>query len=134
MAAVPPGTLPCLSGARGGIVVCPACSTENKPGAKFCRRCGETLAVVCASCGAPLDPDDRFCAECGHPAPLVAQATAPPTAAPVVREAPQSERRMVSVLFADLVGFTALSESRDSEEVRDLLTRYFDSCRQLITR
>ena len=41
---------------------------------------------------------------------------------------------MVSVLFADLVGFTALSESRDSEEVRDLLSRYFDTCRRVITR
>ncbi len=38
----------------------------------------------------------------------------------------------MSVLFADLVGFTSLSESRDPEEVRDLLSRYFDSCRRLI--
>ena len=39
----------------------------------------------------------------------------------------------MSVLFADLVGFTTLSESRDSEEVRELLSRYFDTCRRLIT-
>jgi class 3 adenylate cyclase/tetratricopeptide (TPR) repeat protein len=38
----------------------------------------------------------------------------------------------VSVLFADLVGFTTLSESRDAEEVRELLSRYFDICRRLI--
>jgi class 3 adenylate cyclase/tetratricopeptide (TPR) repeat protein len=38
----------------------------------------------------------------------------------------------VSVLFADLVGFTTLSESRDAEEVRALLSRYFDTCRRLI--
>ena len=38
----------------------------------------------------------------------------------------------MSVLFADLVGFTTLSESRDSEEVRELLTRYFDTCSRLI--
>ena len=37
-----------------------------------------------------------------------------------------AEIRLVSVLFADLVGFTALSESRDPEEVRELLSRYFD--------
>jgi predicted ATPase/class 3 adenylate cyclase len=48
------------------------------------------------------------------------------------REAPAAERRLVSVLFADLVGFTALSESRDAEEVRELLSRYFDTCRRLI--
>ena len=45
---------------------------------------------------------------------------------------PASERRLVSVLFADLVGFTALSATRDSEEVRELLTRYFDTCSRLI--
>jgi class 3 adenylate cyclase/tetratricopeptide (TPR) repeat protein len=45
-----------------------------------------------------------------------------------------SERRLVSVLFADLVGFTALSEHRDPEEVRELLSRYFDRCRSLIER
>ncbi len=43
-----------------------------------------------------------------------------------------AERRLVSVLFADLVGFTTLSEARDAEEVRDLLSRYFDTCRRLI--
>jgi len=47
--------------------------------------------------------------------------------------APVAERRLVSVLFADLVGFTALSESQDSEEVRALLSRYFDTCKRLIT-
>jgi class 3 adenylate cyclase/tetratricopeptide (TPR) repeat protein len=45
---------------------------------------------------------------------------------------PATERRLVSVLFADLVGFTTLSESRDAEEVRALLSRYFDTCRRLI--
>src|SRR5207237_7192644 len=48
------------------------------------------------------------------------------------RDAPIAERRHVSVLFADLVGFTAFSETRDSEEVRELLTRYFDTGRRLI--
>ncbi len=43
-----------------------------------------------------------------------------------------AERRLVSVLFADLVGFTSLSEVRDAEEVRELLSRYFDSCRRLV--
>ena len=40
----------------------------------------------------------------------------------------------MSVLFADLVGFTSLSEHRDPEEVRDLLSQYFDRCRSLIER
>jgi class 3 adenylate cyclase/predicted ATPase len=63
-------------------------------------------------------------------APLTATAAAAPAAAqPAV-----SERRLVSVLFVDLVGFTTLSEHRDPEEVRDLLSQYFDRCRSLIER
>ncbi|MDQ3379195.1 MAG: AAA family ATPase [Actinomycetota bacterium] len=61
--------------------------------------------------------------------PTAARAVAAPAAS-----APTSERRLVSVLFADLVGFTTLSESRDSEDVRELLTRYFDSARTTIER
>ena len=47
---------------------------------------------------------------------------------------PVSSRRVTSVLFADLVGFTARSESRDHKDTRELLTRYYDRCRQIITR
>ncbi len=74
----------------------------------------------------------RFCTECGTV--LADDTTAAPVVAPVPASAtPIAERRIVSVLFADLVGFTAASESRDSEETRELLTRYFDTCRRLIT-
>jgi class 3 adenylate cyclase len=66
--------------------------------------------------------------ECGSP--LAAAAAPQPEAA--VREIAASERRLVSVLFADLVGFTTLSEGRDPEDVRELLSRYFDSCKRLI--
>ena len=45
-----------------------------------------------------------------------------------------AERRLVSVLFADLVGFTTLSEARDAEEVRELLSRYFETAQTLIGR
>jgi class 3 adenylate cyclase/tetratricopeptide (TPR) repeat protein len=47
---------------------------------------------------------------------------------------PVAERRVCSVLFCDLVGFTPLSESRDPEEVRELLSRYFDAARTVIER
>jgi len=48
--------------------------------------------------------------------------------------APVAERRITSVLFGDLVGFTPLSESRDAEDVRELLSKYFDTARTLIER
>jgi class 3 adenylate cyclase/tetratricopeptide (TPR) repeat protein len=106
---------------------CPSCGTENEPGRKFCGECGSPLALVCRSCGSPNSPGVKFCGECG--AQLAAAGPAHPP-----REAPTSERRHVSVLFADLVGFTALSESRDSEEVRELLSAYFERCKQLVER
>ena len=104
--------------------VCSNCGTENPAGAKFCGGCGAALGRVCAACGAENDPSMRFCNQCG--ASLEGQAVAEPQAAPT------AERRLVSVLFADLVGFTAVSESRDPEETRELLSRYFETCRRLI--
>ncbi len=104
-------------------MVCASCGAENPAGHRFCGQCGGTLTASCPSCGHASLPGERFCGACG--APLSA------TAAPAVA-APIAERRLVSVLFADLVGFTPLSESRDPEEVRELLSRYFDTCRRLV--
>ena len=76
-----------------------------------------------------VDAEDRFCPKCGtalgdRVAPGQTGPAPPPTLRPGVAEA---ERRLVSVLFADLVGFTTLSERRDPEDVRELLSRYFDT-------
>jgi class 3 adenylate cyclase/predicted ATPase len=49
-------------------------------------------------------------------------------------QAPVAERRVCSVLFCDVVGFTPLSESRDPEAVRDLLSRYFEVARTVVGR
>ena len=105
---------------------CPACGTENRSGRRFCAQCGTALEAVCPSCGTANDPGDRFCGACGTA--LVTGASR----APEPGQPPVSERRLVSVLFADLVGFTTLSEYRDPEEVRELLGQYFDRCRTLI--
>ena len=109
---------------------CPSCGVLNDDGKKFCVECGSALGRVCASCGAALGGSEKFCGECGAPAGATAprQEPAPAPAAP----APAAERRLVSVLFADLVGFTARSADRDPEETRELLSRYFDTCRRLI--
>ncbi len=109
-------------------MLCPACGAENRAGRKFCAECGTPLARACSACGAANEPGERFCGECG--ASLEAGA---PAAAPA-RAEPESERRLVSVLFADLVGFTAASDRRDPEEVRELLSRYFDTARRVIGR
>src|SRR5260370_3151614 len=113
------------------MAVCASCGRENREGLKFCISCGQPLAVElkCASCGAPYEADQSFCGECG-PSLAATSAPAATVAAPV--ETAVAERRLVSVLFADLVGFTTLSESRDPEEVRELLSGYCDSCRRLV--
>jgi class 3 adenylate cyclase/predicted ATPase len=108
--------------------VCGACGTELAAGAKFCSECGTAQALACPECSTPHAAGAKFCAECGTS--LVPDRHEEAVA--VRAAAPTAERRLVSVLFADLVGFTTLSESRDPEEVRELLSRYFDTCRRLI--
>ena len=66
----------------------------------------------CRSCGRTV-PDAKFCQECG------AALTAP-------ARSPASERRVVTVLFCDLVGFTSRSELLDPEDVRAFLVPYYD--------
>jgi class 3 adenylate cyclase/tetratricopeptide (TPR) repeat protein len=113
------------------MILCPACGASNREGRKFCAECGSPFAAACQACGAANQPDERFCGECG--APLHFAAVAGTESVNRAHDTPAAERRLVSVLFADLVSFTSLSESRDAEEVRELLSRYFDTCRRLIT-
>ncbi len=119
-------------------MVCPRCATENKPGRRFCVACAAPLAVSCPACGAIADPGDRFCGECA--APLTATAaparsvTGPQVGGPSAAPAPIAERRLVSVLFADLVGFTPFAEERDAEEVRETLSRYFEVASEVVAR
>jgi class 3 adenylate cyclase len=115
-------------------VICGSCGHENAPGQKFCGECGSTLSNACASCGTVNAPGQKFCGECGAPVGAGAPRPVPAGSVAPTHAAPSAERRLVSVLFADLVGFTTLSESRDSEEVRELLSKYFETCRTLIGR
>jgi predicted ATPase/class 3 adenylate cyclase len=107
-------------------VTCASCGAENRPEAKFCLNCGASLALLCPN-GHPVPAEARFCDVCGAAIALAA-------AAEPGRGAPAAERRLVSVLFADLVGFTTASEGRDAEETRELLSRYFETARTLIER
>jgi adenylate cyclase len=98
-------------------VLCSVCGHENPEGARFCASCGSTLERACPSCGALLPTDAGFCTACGTK--LEAVGVDP---GPTVAPAAGGERRIVTVLFADLVGFTTLAEHLDPEELRTLMT------------
>lgn len=72
--------------------------------------------MTCPACGSTTDPGARFCASCGR----------------ALRSA-DDERRVVTVLFGDLVGFTALSERLDPEQVKNLVDRCFDRLAEEVT-
>ncbi len=76
---------------------------------------------TCSRCGRENAEEARFCAFCGSPL-----ADAPASA--------REERKIVTVLFADLVGFTSRSENLDPEDVRATLTPYFARLREELER
>ena len=101
------------------MVVCQACGSENPDAARFCSHCGRALGAgpeTCVSCGAELPPDARFCPACGmrH------------------ERAEEAERRLVTVLFADITDSTPLGEALDPEDLNDVLGMYADAMREEI--
>jgi class 3 adenylate cyclase/tetratricopeptide (TPR) repeat protein len=111
-------------------VGCERCGAPLEDGDLFCADCGAP-AGGCPSCGKPPTPGKRFCRYCGttlfDAAPAAAAVSLPG------REQ-AAERRVCSVMFCDMVGFTPLSESRDPEAVRELLSQYFAVARTVISR
>src|SRR5947199_10230290 len=74
--------------------------------------------MICANCGHETLEGSKFCPECATPL-----GSAHPLA---------EERKVITALFCDLVGFTATSESADPEDVDRMLTRYFATARRQI--
>src|SRR5712691_6117548 len=99
------------------MVVCPNCAGENLDDARFCSHCGRPLAAAeetCGACGETLPDDARFCPACG---------------APHERGGGGADRKLVTVLFADITGSTALGEELDPEDLKDVLGGYADAMR-----
>jgi class 3 adenylate cyclase/tetratricopeptide (TPR) repeat protein len=116
-------------------VLCAQCGKENRDDARFCRGCGTALSApaACASCGSALLADAVFCDNCGAPARATPPAPAPSSYTPAhlaariraTRAALEGERKLVTVLFADVVGSTSIAERIDPEEMRTLMDRCF---------
>ena len=127
---------------------CAACEAENPAANKFCRACGTRMPAARWACAHANPADHRFCGECGAPLagpPSIAgvpeagelvpsfQHAAPTTYTPKhlaekilkTRSAVEGERKLVTVMFSDVSGFTAMSERMDPEEVHAIMDRAF---------
>jgi class 3 adenylate cyclase len=115
---------------------CPRCGFENPEGMKFCGQCASPLDRRCPHCGFANPPGFAFCGQCAT------SLTAPPAASPpqvplsytpkhlaekilASRTALEGERKQVTVLFADVSGFTSISEQLDPEDVHQFMNRAF---------
>jgi class 3 adenylate cyclase/tetratricopeptide (TPR) repeat protein len=114
-------------------MTCERCGTANVAGRRFCIECGAPLVTGCPSCGTVNEPAAKFCGACGTRLAEGSE-TGPMHQATPAGAASAAERRMVSVMFVDLVGFTDLAEDRDPEAVRELLSAYFDAAAEIVGR
>jgi class 3 adenylate cyclase/tetratricopeptide (TPR) repeat protein len=102
-------------------VLCPTCESRNREGRKFCAACGAALTIRCPNCGFANEPTERFCGGCGR---SLVQGTSE-VDKPRLSADSEGDRRPVTVLFCDLVGYTRLSSVLDPEDVHALLERFF---------
>ncbi len=98
---------------------CSNCHAEAPAGAGFCSVCGAPLSETCGSCGSALPEGAAFCPVCG-------------AAATSEEGGPAGERKLVTVLFADVTGSTSLGEQLDPERFSEILRVYFDAMREEI--
>jgi predicted ATPase/class 3 adenylate cyclase len=136
-------------------VQCPECRHENREQARFCEECGASLPQKCESCGRVNRPKAKFCDACG--ANLVAtlggasaeqemadapEALVPHTYTPrylaekilTTRSALEGERKVVTVLFADIADSSAFAQQLDAEKLHLLLDRVLQLAAQAVHR
>ncbi len=124
---------------------CPKCQAENPETRKFCRKCGTKLVQVCPNCGCENLPGDKFCGECGHslalpPEPIPQALSFEEKLDKIQRYLPggltekvlaqrgkiEGERKQVTVMFCDLVGFSSLSDRLGPEQVYSIMDEVFE--------
>src|SRR5213083_1698195 len=125
---------------------CSKCQQENPPGSNFCVGCGARLGSACASCGMELSAGSRFCNRCGAPVQAETRASprfgSPASYTPkhlaekilTSRSALEGERKLVTVLFADLKGSMELLAARDPEEARKILDPVLERMMEAVHR
>jgi class 3 adenylate cyclase/tetratricopeptide (TPR) repeat protein len=126
---------------------CPHCQTENRPEARFCRKCGARLESTCPNCGVTLEPGGEFCDVCGFnltapPRGISPRLPSPESYTPrhlaerilTSRAAVEGERKQVTVLFADLKGSMELLAERDPEDAAMLLEPVLERLMEAVHR
>jgi predicted ATPase/class 3 adenylate cyclase len=108
-------------------LTCWNCGYHNPAGAKFCVNCGKPQGAACPECGSPITDDARFCPNCGTS--LIRQRGEP--GAPILTT---EARKVITVLFCDLVGSTGLTERLDPEEAREVVGRFYEFVRRSVER
>jgi len=117
---------------------CPNCQFENPQESNFCIECGSRLELQCPQCGNVLPYAGKFCNKCGHDLKKSAEASLidysePQSYTPkfladkilTTRSTIEGERKLVTVLFADVANYTSISERLDPEEVHQLMDGCF---------
>jgi len=117
---------------------CPECQFENPENAKFCGKCRAKLSKVCPQCGTENSPANIFCNECGHDLKLSTEPASidysqPQSYTPkylaekilTTRSSIEDERKLVTVLFADVANYTSIAEKLDPEEVHQVMDGCF---------
>jgi class 3 adenylate cyclase len=117
---------------------CPKCQTENPQIRKFCRECGAKLLIICPQCDFKNLSGDKFCGECGHELKKISKApridfSQPQSYTPKFladkilnnRSSLEGERKLVTVLFADVANYTSIAEKLDPEEVHQIMDGCF---------
>ncbi len=111
-------------------LLCARCGADNRAGRRFCANCGAGLSVRCPACGFANEAAEKFCGGCG--ASLAIRGTE--ATASVNAEAAEGERRPVTVVFADLVDYTRMSQRLDPEDVHALLEQFYAAADAIVER
>ena len=124
---------------------CPRCQHDNPVAAKFCGECGARLEAACTACGAANPPGNKFCGQCGAallPGPTTGKFASPESYTPkhlaekilTSKTALEGERKLVTVLFADMKGSMELLADRDPEEARKILDPVIEHMMEAVHR
>ena len=111
---------------------CESCGWANAADNRFCGRCGTAFPAGCPSCGGTVPAGQPFCGQCGWAMSNASEATDVENATP--GDTTISELRWASVLFVDLVEYTPLTLGWDAEDIRELLTGYYQVASTIVQR